>query len=69
MLGVHGMQSISSVSITEDYTFFSGKISPSEVMELMRKCNPPVGWGKLCPQTVAYKVKMNTSNTLLTITM
>ena len=27
-------------------------------MELMRKCNPPVGWGKLCPQTVAYKVRL-----------
>ena len=27
-------------------------------MELMRKCNPPVGWGKLCPQTVAYKVSL-----------
>ena len=34
----------------------SGKVSPEVVIELMRKCNPPVGWGKLCPQTVAYKV-------------
>ena len=36
----------------------SGKVSPEVVIELMRKCDPPVGWGnsKLCPQTVAYKV-------------
>ena len=34
----------------------SSKVSPEVVIELIRKCNPPVGWGKLCPQTVAYKV-------------
>ena len=35
----------------------SGQVSPEVVIDLMRKCNPPVGWGKLCPQTVAYKVR------------
>ena len=36
--------------------FYRGKLFPEDVLDLLRKCNPPVGWGKLCPQTLAYKV-------------
>ena len=40
---------------------YRGKLTAFEVMNLMTRCNPPVGWGKLCPQTLAYKVKPNCS--------
>ena len=28
----------------------------NDVIEMMRSVNPPLGWGKLCPQLMAYKV-------------
>ena len=34
----------------------SGELSPEEVIKLMKQCNPPVGWGTLCPRVVAYRV-------------
>ena len=33
-----------------------GKLPPKTVLKFLRECNPPVGWGKLCPELLAYKV-------------
>ena len=35
---------------------FRGKLRPEKVFDLLRKIDPPVGWGKLCPRVTAYKV-------------
>ena len=34
----------------------SGELLPEEVIKLLKQCNPPVGWGILCPRIVAYRV-------------
>lgn len=34
----------------------SGRIAHSDLIKLMRSLNPPLGWGKLCPNTLVYKV-------------
>ena len=34
-----------------------GKLPPKTVLKFLRECNPPVGWGKLCPELLAYKVQ------------
>lgn len=33
-----------------------GKLKPEKLFELLRKLDPPVGWGRLCPRMTAYKV-------------
>lgn len=35
-----------------------GKLKPEKVFDLLRKIDPPVGWGKLCPRVTAYKKMM-----------
>ena len=40
------------------YFYHSGKIHHTDVIRMMRSLNPPMGWGKLCPQLTAYKVKI-----------
>ena len=44
----------------------SGGLFPEEVIKLMKQCNPPVGWGILCPRIVAYRVSIH-SGTLLAL--
>lgn len=39
------------------FRYLRGMLKPDEVFGLFRKLNPPVGWGKLCPEIMAYKVK------------
>lgn len=40
------------------YTCYSGELPPGEVIKLMKQCNPPVGWGILCPLVVTYRVSI-----------
>ncbi|CAI8010565.1 Voltage-dependent L-type calcium channel subunit alpha-1C [Geodia barretti] len=37
----------------------SGELLPEEVIKLLKQCNPPVGWGILCPRIVAYRKMMD----------
>ncbi len=41
-----------------------GKLKPEKVFDLLRKIDPPVGWGKLCPRITAYKVRKVTFDPL-----
>ena len=41
------------------YTRSRGMLPPDKVMDLLRQCNPPVGWGKLCPHALACKVGLS----------
>ena len=45
----------------------SGKLKHEEVFQLMKKMNPPVGWGKFCPRIAAYKVTPLTPHILFHI--
>lgn len=40
---------------------FSGKISYTEVFTMLRAIDPPLGFGKECPERYAYKklIRMN----------
>ena len=41
--------------------FFSGKIHYTEVFDMLRSIDPPLGFGKKCPERQAYKklIRMN----------
>ena len=39
----------------------SGKIKHLDVVQLLRKISPPLGFGKLCPHRVACKVEIRSS--------
>ena len=46
----------------ETYFFsFSGKIHYTEVFDMLRNIDPPLGFGKKCPERQAYKklIRMN----------
>ena len=45
---------------------YSGRIKHLDVVTLLRKISPPLGFGKLCPHRVACKVVVSTSHLLLT---
>ena len=36
----------------------SGRIKHLDVVQLLRKINPPLGFGKLCPHRIACKVRL-----------
>jgi hypothetical protein len=38
--------------------FHRGRIKHLDVITLLRKISPPLGFGKLCPHRVACKVKL-----------
>ena len=42
-------------------TFFSGKIHYTEIFDMLRSIDPPLGFGKKCPEKMAYKklIRMN----------
>ncbi len=44
-----------------------GVLPSRTVLELMRECNPPVGWGRLCPELQAYKARERTPMIELTL--
>ncbi len=41
--------------------FFSGTIHYTEALELLKNIDPPLGFGKKCPDKMAYKrlIRMN----------
>jgi hypothetical protein len=41
--------------------FSSGKIHYTEVFDMLRSIDPPLGFGKKCPERMAYKklIRMN----------
>lgn len=43
------------------YLFFSGKIHYTEIFDLLRSIDPPLGFGKKCPERQTYKklIRMN----------
>ena len=40
----------------DDYLYCRGTLKHSTVITMMKSMEPPVGWGRLCPQITAYKV-------------
>ena len=50
-----------SIAVFHTRLFFQGKIKHVDVVTLLRKISPPLGFGKLCPHRVACKrlVSMN----------
>ena len=47
--------------INANIFLFSGKISYTEVYKMLRDIDPPLGFGKKCPERMAYKklIRMN----------
>ncbi len=43
------------------FVYFSGTIHYTEAMELLKNIDPPLGFGKKCPDKMAYKrlIRMN----------
>ena len=43
------------------FHLFSGKIHYTEIFDLLRNIDPPLGFGKKCPERQAYKklIRMN----------
>ena len=43
------------------YVIFSGKIHYTEIFKLLCQIDPPLGFGKKCPERMAYKklIRMN----------
>ena len=43
------------------YSIFSGKLHYTEIFDMMRNIDPPLGFGKKCPERQAYKklIRMN----------
>ena len=43
------------------FTNFSGKIHYTEIFDMLRAIDPPLGFGKKCPEKMAYKklIRMN----------
>ena len=43
------------------YFFSSGKIHYTEIFDMLRNIDPPLGFGKKCPERLAYKklIRMN----------
>ena len=44
---------------------YSGRIKHLDVVTLLRKISPPLGFGKLCPHRVACKVVLSTVQLLV----
>lgn len=47
-----------SVALIVRVSLFRGRIKHLDVITLLRKISPPLGFGKLCPHRVACKVSM-----------
>ena len=52
---------LSAYPITISNIFSSGKLYYTDVMEMLRDIDPPLGFGKDCPERQAYKrlIRMN----------
>ena len=57
---------LTSYDSINPYTRSRGMLPPDKVMDLLKQCNPPVGWGKLCPHALACKVGLSIWSDLCT---